>query len=162
MRVRRGKVASAGLHNVCWCLLAWGVRPGELDALAARLNLTRRTRDSLADIARLSQLESRLEDPALAPAGVFDLLHGSSLPALTAAELLFMGPRARANVSLFVDRLRHVRPLLTGSDLRALGAPEGPQLGDILSALRSARLNGQVASRQDEEALARSLLRASQ
>ncbi|MPZ23497.1 MAG: hypothetical protein GEU28_08115 [Dehalococcoidia bacterium] len=47
---------------------------------------------------------------------------------------------------------------LTGADLLALGVPEGPQVGRVLRQVLLARLNGSVASRDDELALARRII----
>jgi tRNA nucleotidyltransferase (CCA-adding enzyme) len=70
--------------------------------------------------------------------------------------------RAPAPVAAVIDRYletwRHVRPLLTGDDLRALGIPPGPRYRAILAALRDARLDGRVQSRDDEIALVRALI----
>jgi tRNA nucleotidyltransferase (CCA-adding enzyme) len=52
---------------------------------------------------------------------------------------------------------RRVRPLLGGEDLLALGLPPGPAIQKVLTALRAARLDGQVSSVDDERAFARRL-----
>jgi tRNA nucleotidyltransferase (CCA-adding enzyme) len=52
---------------------------------------------------------------------------------------------------------RRVKPLLGGEDLLAMGLAPGPGIQRILSALRMARLDGLVASLEDERAFARSL-----
>jgi len=157
MRARRGALSSPQFHILSWCLLVWDAPPVELETVAARLNPMRRIREAMDDAVCLSRLEGRLDNAALAPGEVFDLLNGFSHPSLAAAELMFVMPAARANVSLFLQRLRHVRPLLSGSALQALGVPEGPECGRILSALRTARMNGEVASREDEATLVRRL-----
>ena len=157
LRARRGALSSIQLHAVSWCLLSWGVPSAELESVVARINPTRRIREAMADAVRLSLLEGRLDDAVLAPGEVFDLLDGFGHPALSAAELMLSTSVARENVSLFLHRLRHARPLLSGSDLQALGVPEGPECGRILSALRVARMNGEVSSREDEAALVRRL-----
>jgi len=69
--------------------------------------------------------------------------------------LLFMMARTardatRIAISEYITTLRHVRPLLTGKDLIALGFEPGPAFGRILTALRDARLDGEVATKQDE------------
>ena len=48
---------------------------------------------------------------------------------------------------------RHVTPLTSGDDLRALGLPPGPHYRVILAALRSAWLDGQIASPAEEQHL---------
>ena len=146
-------------ESACWCVLAWAMSGDEVDSLDVRLNLPRRIKEPLADCVELAALERRLEDTALRPVQVYELLQGRSPGALTAAEHLMISPVARGHVSEFLHRLRHVRPSLTGKDLRAMGVPEGLELGRILAALRVAKLSGRVMSREDELALARVLCR---
>lgn len=67
---------------------------------------------------------------------------------------------ARARLWRFQTEYRRVEPLLGGDDLKALGLKPGPLFGRLLEALRDARLDGQVKSREDEEALLRRLLKA--
>ncbi|MEW6429806.1 MAG: CBS domain-containing protein [Thermodesulfobacteriota bacterium] len=55
-------------------------------------------------------------------------------------------------VSLFVTHLRHVRPVLTGAELIAMGYRPGPLFKTIFTDLREARLDGLVHTRGDEEA----------
>ena len=56
---------------------------------------------------------------------------------------------------LYLDELRHVRPLLDGDDLMTLGVKEGPKVGLLLAKLLDARLDGLVESVEDEEELVR-------
>lgn len=44
-------------------------------------------------------------------------------------------------ISRYLKRLRDVRPLLTAADLRDLGIPDGPLMGETLRRLRAARLD---------------------
>lgn len=61
----------------------------------------------------------------------------------------------RREISRYFTRLREVRPLLTGEDLKALGVPPGPTFRTILRTLLDARLNGRVLTRENEVALVR-------
>ena len=45
-----------------------------------------------------------------------------------------------------------------GDDLRRMGIQPGPVYGDILGRLRAGRLDGQISSRAEEEALAKGML----
>jgi len=77
--------------------------------------------------------------------------------------LLYLAARAsgeqiRRFVSIYLTRLRGITPLLGGDDLRELGLPPGPVFGRIKQRLLQARLDGEVQSREDELALARSLM----
>jgi tRNA nucleotidyltransferase (CCA-adding enzyme) len=53
---------------------------------------------------------------------------------------------------------RLVEPEITGDDLKALGLEPGPLFGQLLGALRDARLNGEVSTRQQEMALVETML----
>ncbi|MDD2542013.1 MAG: CBS domain-containing protein [Desulfuromonadaceae bacterium] len=80
----------------------------------------------------------------------------------TLEMLLYMAARAsseqvRRFVSLYLTRLRAVAPLLNGNDLCGLGLEPGPLFGRIMERLLQARLDGEVTSRDEEEALALSL-----
>jgi tRNA nucleotidyltransferase (CCA-adding enzyme) len=54
---------------------------------------------------------------------------------------------------------QHVKPLLTGADLKAMGLKPGPQFRQILDRLLDARLNGEVHTEQDERDLAARLVK---
>jgi hypothetical protein len=47
---------------------------------------------------------------------------------------------------------------MDGEDLKKLGVKPGPRLGSMLERLREAKLDGQVITREDEEALVRRLM----
>lgn len=79
--------------------------------------------------------------------------------------LLYLAARAsseqvRRFVSLYLTRLRVVTPLLDGNDLSGLGLEPGPLFGRIKERLLQARLDGDVESRDEEIALAKSLILA--
>ena len=89
-------------------------------------------------------------------------LHGW-FSALTLEMLLYLAARAsseqvRRFVSLYLTRLRGVSPLLDGEDLRQLGLQPGPLFKRIKERLLQARLDGEVCSRDQEEALALSMV----
>jgi len=49
-------------------------------------------------------------------------------------------------------------PLITGQDILALGLKPGPRLKELLETIRTAQLNGEVASVEEADALLRSLI----
>lgn len=76
---------------------------------------------------------------------------------LSNVGLLYLMAIARKNeikkgVSLYVTDLRKARTHLTGADLKAIGYSPGPQFKTALNELLTARLDGVVKSRQEEEA----------
>ncbi|MCQ3937936.1 MAG: hypothetical protein DPW18_12920 [Chloroflexi bacterium] len=65
----------------------------------------------------------------------------------------------RVNALLdYISLWRHVKPQTTGDDLKARGLPPGPRYGEILTALRSAWLDGGLSNKAEEEELLRKLL----
>lgn len=83
----------------------------------------------------------------------------------TLEMLLYLAARAsseqvRRLVSLYLTRLRAVVPLLDGDDLLKLGLEPGPEFKKIKDNLLQARLDGEVVSRDEEEALVKSLIQA--
>ncbi len=83
----------------------------------------------------------------------------------TLEMLLYMAARAsneqvRRFISLYLTKLRAVVPLLDGDALRGLGMEPGPLFKRIKDRLIQARLDGEVSSRDEEEAVVLSLIRA--
>jgi tRNA nucleotidyltransferase (CCA-adding enzyme) len=60
-------------------------------------------------------------------------------------------------ITAHVTTYQHVKPSLTGADLKALGLKPGPLYKKILDRLRDARLNGTVTTEADERALVKRL-----
>jgi tRNA nucleotidyltransferase (CCA-adding enzyme) len=82
------------------------------------------------------------------------------LQELTNIGLLYLMAIARKNeikknVSLYVTDLRKVKIELTGTDLKSMGYPPGPGFKAMLHELLTARLDGIIHSRQEEEVFIR-------
>jgi tRNA nucleotidyltransferase (CCA-adding enzyme) len=60
----------------------------------------------------------------------------------------------------YLTTWQHVRPCLTGDDVKCLGGQQGPEIGRLLARLQAAKLDGEVPTREAEEALVRTVLRA--
>lgn len=90
--------------------------------------------------------------------GIFDLL--APLPI---EVLLFLMAKAgkesvKKALSAYITQLRHTRPMLRGADLIKLGIAPGPIVGRILKDLLRMRLDGEVATREDEERVVRAYM----
>jgi len=79
------------------------------------------------------------------------------LPALYAVFLVRRDARERELIEMYVGRLRKIWPYTSGTTLRERGLTPGPVYKEILTALRGAWLDGQIASQAEEEALLREL-----
>jgi tRNA nucleotidyltransferase (CCA-adding enzyme) len=60
------------------------------------------------------------------------------------------GRRARGRIEWFLAVGRGVRPLSSGDEVVAAGVPRGPQVGQVLGALRDLKLDGRVRTKDDE------------
>lgn len=136
--------------------------PAPVDArrrILERLAAPRAARDAARHAAELEALaEGRLGEPGgMRRSEVRRLLARFVPEALVLAMAKRPASVVADRVLLFLTDLRHARTELTGKDIAALGVPQGPALGRILSALLDARLDGAVSTRADEETLAREL-----
>jgi tRNA nucleotidyltransferase (CCA-adding enzyme) len=141
---------------VFFLALADGLDHDQLAGLCRRLALAPRLqREILAMRAEAMSALHQLQRSRPAPSEVHQLLSG-----LKPEYQLFIMARAskswaKRSVSNHLTRLSRVRPELTGEDLKELGFEPGPKFKQILDRLLAARLDGEVADRDQELALVR-------
>lgn len=126
---------------------------------SGRLHLVGRVQACLEDVVRLRDASDRLERAAGSPADASEVLDGFLPSAVWALSILEDGPAAGA-CRAYLQHWRHVRPHLSGQEIMAIGVPRGTAVGDLLRELRRARLEGRVATREEEERLARATVAA--
>ncbi len=95
---------------------------------------------------------------SLGPAALTFLLERYPLEAVLAVRLLSDDPAQQARLDRFARVWRHCRPHTTGHHLQARGVPPGPLYGQVLRALRAARIEGRVRTPDDEARLLDALL----
>lgn len=71
---------------------------------------------------------------------------------------LLGGPAARSTLDWYLEHARGLRPALRGDELVELGVPRGAEVARALSALRAARLDGQIDDRTGEVVFVRDWL----
>ncbi len=128
--------------------------PRQAEQIARYLRLTASHIRLVRDAARLAELRPRLAAPGIRPSDVYSLLKGLDPRALEACLRLPPSPENNAaweRVRQYLEELRYVRPELDGTYLRALGLPPGPLYRRILDALRAAKLDGLLPTREHEE-----------
>lgn len=86
------------------------------------------------------------------------------LAGLSDEVVLFMMAKTRSRsvtrqIAAYLTRLKQVKPLLTGADLKALGLKPGPIYKTILDRLLDARLNGKVKTEAEERALLKRMVK---
>ena len=141
-------------------LLAFPLTSQGMEELNARLKLPSGEANLLRQMASLRQVAPNLAEPGLTRSAIYRLLERYSGRALFLLWVASEEERARQRLELYQRELCHVKPELDGTYLKELGVPPGPIYRHILGTLRDARLDGQVTSRVDEEALVRELLAA--
>ncbi|MBI4180474.1 MAG: CCA tRNA nucleotidyltransferase [Chloroflexi bacterium] len=154
-KFRQARSSSLPLSGLYLALLAYRLTDEENEQLISHLKLSKSLGQTLRDTNHLKGELGWLADPALAPSRVYRLLHGYSQSALIANLLASDSPVVQGHIRLFRDKLRYVKPSLTGNDLIKMGVPPGPRMKEILQQLHGARLDGKVKSKKEEEELVR-------
>ena len=155
-----GRYADPGQPTPDECLAALfaPLSTGEAEQVIGRLRLSGRWAALARDTIELRDGEPQIRAVAGRPSALARLLAGREPGAVAAWAGLTADPAVAAALRRYLDELRFVRPELDGAALLAMGAPQGPAVGEILSRLRDARLDGAVTGADGELALARSLL----
>ena len=130
-----------------------------VESVVERLNLNANWARIVRDVATVRARLPKLEDENVTRNRVYRVLHGLHLHAVESCAMGTSDPTVAAWLRLYLDELRHVRPLLDGDDLMALGVPEGPAVGLLLTELLDSRLDGHVKSVEDEEEMVRQALK---
>ncbi len=87
------------------------------------------------------------------PAEVYHLLSGLSDETLLILMAKSKAEAVKRQVSAFLTTYQHVKPILTGRDLKAMGLKPGPKFKQILDQLLDARLNEEVKTEAEERQL---------
>ncbi|MBI2887672.1 MAG: CCA tRNA nucleotidyltransferase [Chloroflexi bacterium] len=159
---RQDPPARAQLPTVCLCVLLFRVPAAHRQESIADLQLPAARARTLRDLATIQERLPEMEEPALLPSQAVALLDGLSLPALHACSVATDAPILQERLRRYLACWRKVQSLLSGDDLARMGLPVGPAIGRCLAFLREAQLDGRCNDREEEEALVRSWLAASQ
>jgi len=141
---------SVGLYLA---LLAYPLTSEENENLISRLRLPRSVAQTLRDTISLKSKLQSLTNPDLTPSRIYNLLHDYSSTAIIANSLASDIPAARQHIHLFLNKLRYIRPTLTGEDLKRMGVAPGPNIGMILHRIHEARLDRKITTKQAEVSL---------
>ncbi len=145
----------APLDELGFCLLAAPNTTAETEAVSQRLHLTGRVDHALTEFVRLRGQAGKLAEARTDPVAVVDLLDGFPAAAIWALSVIQGGATGEACDS-YLSGWQNVSPQLRGNDLLALGLEPGPAIGEALSLVRRARLEGRVETRDDEIELIKS------
>ena len=122
---------------------------GERDAALRRLSAPKRVGERLMrDIA--ASRETALRMPLVDPARIRQTLSEQCTECVKYVMALTADQAVKMEVSNYLLRLRREKPMLRGSDLKALGIEPGPVYSELLDAVLNERLRGNITTREDE------------
>ncbi len=134
---------------------------GEQDEVMDRLRVRKATRDDVVLLVRC--LEAIDDLPAKPrPSQVEKALRPYHPRVLLAARIALGDAPGAAWVERYYAEWRGVKTAVSGDDLRAMGLKPGPAYGIILNQLLAARLDGQISSVAEEQALLEQILTSNQ
>ena len=136
-------------------LLAYNLDEEEKEQLISYLRLPKTIAQSIKDSSVIKSRLPKLTSGKLKKSAIYHLLRGYSSDALKASLIAADSEAAHHNIQLYLDKLRNIKPQLTGNNLLEMGIPQGPQIKELLNKLLDARLNGEVKTQKEEERLVR-------
>jgi tRNA nucleotidyltransferase (CCA-adding enzyme) len=138
-------------------LLAYRLGDESLERLSARLKVKRDDAEDLHLLYRLKETLPQL-GKTRRPSAIYRLLQPYPTRVLAVAWVAADRKQLRERLLRYQTEYRLVETELTGDDLKAMGLEPGPSFRHLLGALRDARLDGEVSTREEEEALLEKLL----
>lgn len=132
-------------------LLTYAAPSNARPALIRRLNMDSRWARVIRDTGSVKDSYDRLNSPDLKRSQLHELLSPFDASAIRGCALAADEPVVVWHLNLFLSELRHVTPFLNGDDLIAMGVPEGPVIGKLLKAIMVSRLDGLIATEEDEK-----------
>lgn len=148
-------IRSWSRRDTAWLLWLMDLRDAEIRSLGKRLHFTR---PALRDIAAAAKLHAAVGSMARwRPSRLTTRLDEYPDIAVYAVSLVASGESHRA-FSAYLTQWRHIRPLTTGHDLKALDLPPGPAYRRILGRLRAAWIDGVVKDAVEERRLLHALV----
>jgi tRNA nucleotidyltransferase (CCA-adding enzyme) len=138
-------------------LLTYRLSASDLASFIERLKIAG---EDAALLRQVNELQSSTGELAQErqPSAIYRLLEHYSVPAIFVLWIATKSELVQEQLELYHRKLRFVEPEIDGEYLKAMGLRPGPLFGQILSALRDARLDGEVSSLEEEKALVDKLL----
>lgn len=141
------------LPALYFCLMVARLSPGDLTDLAHDLPLPTSFSRPARDLLRLRDLAGEISSPRLRPSETVALLEDYSPYAIRALALMTEDEGTRERLTAYLSGWSSLKPRLPAERLIELGVPPGPAIGECLSRLRAARVDGETHSIEGEVAL---------
>lgn len=131
-------------------LLAYYAPERQHEALISRLSLDSYRASVVRSVRELKQRMTELSRTDLRRSQIHRMLSPYDHTAIDGCVIATTGTLVSERLRLFLTVLRHEKPILNGNDLMSMGVPQSPRIGELLNLLLNARLDGEIATRQDE------------
>jgi len=138
---------SVGLYLA---LLTYRLNAKESEHLISQLRLSKALAQILKDTHNLKDKLDWLAQPGPRPSSIYRFLHDYSLSAIIANLLACNSLVIYQHIQFFLDKLRYIRPSLTGNDLKRMGITPGPRIKEVLDLLHDARLDERIMTKEGE------------
>ncbi len=148
------------MEETGFCIVADPRDVGTAASVTRWLHLTGRVEEALSHLVRLRGLSTKLNGLSGSPPDAVEMLD-HHVPSAVWAYSILDGGAAGETCRRYLTEWRHVRPLLSGDDLLALGVEPGVAVGEMLKQLRAARLQRDEMTREQEIALVDASLKGS-
>ena len=143
-----GETESRDLGELVWlAALTYPLGKAQGEGLIQRLNMPGDWQRTVRGAIELRGTETILDREDLSGSDLFHLLERFPEDVLRAVSLVSGSGKVKQRLDEYLNRLRHITGELDGGDLRAMGVPQGPEIGEILARLRDARLDGAVTTK---------------
>jgi tRNA nucleotidyltransferase (CCA-adding enzyme) len=136
-------------------LFTCNLSPVALAEFIEKFRIRKEYRDLMLEVSTLSTHLERLGEDRLNPSEIVRILEDSSDEACLLQRVVSDSQLVHRRLDMYQRRLRYVRPLLNGDDLRRMGIPPAHVYRQILDRLRDAHLDGEISTRAEEEAIVR-------
>lgn len=136
-------------------LFVYPLEPADMESFISRLHFPAKTAHIMRHTSEIKNRLPFLAKEGIHPSQISSLVKDYSPTAILANALSAESSAVRQSLRLYLDKLRYVRLSLSGDDLIKMGVEPGPRLGQLLSRLLEAKLDGQVGSREEEVRMVR-------
>jgi tRNA nucleotidyltransferase (CCA-adding enzyme) len=148
------------LHLCYLALLVSSMSAEDLESFVDRLHIAGDEARFLYEVARLQDSMQQLTAKAMLPSVIYRLLDPFSSEARFVLSVLTDSDLVRQRLDLYEHELSEVSTCIDGYYLRSLDVPPGPIYGEILDRVQDALLDGRIDTVEEEQELAKSLVRA--
>lgn len=135
------------------------LEPSKLNEVSRKLELTRRQRKLISDYLSLNRknIISAIDDN-LSIIRVYDKLKNFEFEIIVCLYLEAQG-KAKGNLKSFIDEILKLKLEIKGDDVKKLGVPSGPVIGELLDKVKRAKLEGKLKNKKDEIRYLKKLLK---